>query len=58
MGTTARQFLTRDITTMDEDTTLSSPTKAILTDMKVMVALFPMEGNILPTRQGMVNMEH
>ncbi len=58
MGTTVPLFLTRDITTIDEDTTLSSPTKAILVDVKVMVALFLTEWAILPTRQGMVDMEH
>lgn len=58
MGTTTHLFLTRDVTAMDKDTTLLRPTEAILADMKAMVALLSMEGNILPTRKGMVDMEH
>lgn len=58
MGTTAPLVLAREVTTMDEGTTMLSPTTAILVDMEAMAALFPMEGNILPTRQGMVDMEH
>lgn len=57
-GNYSQPVLTRDVTTMDEDTTLSSLTKAILADMKVMVGLFPMEGNILPTGRDMADMEH
>ena len=58
MGTTEPLVLTLEVTTMDEGTTLLSPTTSILADMEATAALFPMEGNILPTMQGMGCMDH
>lgn len=58
MGTTEPLVLTLEVTPTGEDTIISNQTTAILVGMEVMAALFPMERNILPTRQSMMDMEH